>query len=145
MPHTTTWTIVANSSHASIYRVTKFPKMEHLTTQEHPESRLHDRDLVTSKPGRGFESMGTARHAYQQMTDPKHTEIDKFAKSLSQYLDSAHGKGEFSRLYVVAGPTFLGLLRKHLDAKTQQSIVAEIAKDMTEQPIADVEKQLANL
>jgi protein required for attachment to host cells len=145
MPHTTTWIIVANSSHATIYRMTKFPKMEQISNFEHPESRLHDIDLVTSRPGRGFESMGTARHAYQQMTDPKQMEIEIFAKSLSEHLDKAHMKGDFSRLYIVASPTFLGLLRKHLDIKTQQCVVAEIAKDMTEHRVADIEQQLANL
>ncbi len=145
MPHTTTWIIVANSSHATIYRMTKFPKMEQISTFDHPESRLHDIDLVSTRPGRGFESTGTTRHAYQQMTDPKHTEIDIFAKSLSDYLDAAFLKGDFSRLYVVANPSFLGLLRKHLNAKTQHSVVGEIAKDMTEQPVAVIEQHLAKL
>lgn len=146
MPNQKTWIVVANSSHAKIFRLAqKFPKIEELTTIDHPASRLHDQDLEGRKPGRNFQSGGTTRHAYQPETDPKEVEIEKFAKSLSDYIYAAHQKGEFARLYIMANPSFLGLLRQYINPVTQKVIVAELAKDMTEHPTAEIEQHLSAL
>lgn len=56
MPNSTTWIVVANSSHAKIFRLVKFPKIEEMTSIDHPESRLHNQDLEGRKPGRCFQS-----------------------------------------------------------------------------------------
>lgn len=141
----TTWVVIANSAHAKIFRLVKFPKIEPLAVFEHPESRLHAQDLVSSRPGRNFQSGGTTRHAYQPMTDPKLVEAEKFAKLLGDYLSTVHLKGEFSRLYLIASPAFLGLLRTHIKSKTREAVIAEIAKDMTEHTTPDIEHQLAAL
>ncbi len=145
MPNSTTWIVVANSSHAKIFRLVKFPKIEALTSMDHPESRLHNQDLEGRKPGRNFQSGGTTRHAYQPETEPKEVEIEKFAKSLSDYICSAHQKGDFSRLYLMASPAFLGLLRQRLNSTTQKAIVAQVSKDMTEHTNSEIEQQLSQL
>ena len=145
MPNSPTWIVVANSSHARIFRLVKFPKIEEITSMDHPESRWHNQDLEGRKPGRNFQSGGTTRHAYQPETEPKAVEIEKFARTLSTYIDAAYEKGEFSRLYVMASPSFLGLLRQHIHAKAQKAIVDEVAKDMTERTISEIEQQLAAL
>lgn len=145
MPNSTTWIVVANSSHAKIFRLMKFPKIEVLTTLDHPESRLHNQDLEGRKPGRNFQSGGTTRHAYQPETEPKEVEIEKFAKLLSDYICNAHQKKEFARLYLMASPSFLGLLRQHINGNAQKAIVGELAKDMTERTTDEIEQQLCVL
>lgn len=145
MPNYATWIVVANSALAKIFRLSKFPKIEELTSMEHPESRLHDQDLVSSKPGRAFESTGVRRSSYEPESDPKKLEIDKFARILGEYLCTSYQKGKFSRLYIMAGPSFLGMLRQHLNAQTQEIIVAELAKDMTEHKKEEIEQHLAEL
>ncbi len=145
MSHTTTWIVVANSSHAKIFRLAKFPKIEELISMDHPESRLHNQDLEGRKPGRNFQSGGTTRHAYQPETEPKEVEIEKFAKTLSDYISSSHQKGDFARLYIMASPAFLGLLRQNIHSTTQKAIVAEVAKDMTERSTSEIEEHLATL
>lgn len=142
MSNSSTWIVVANSSHAKIFNSLKFPKIEEITSLDHPESRLHNQDLEGRKPGRSFQSGGTTRHAYQPETEPKAVEIEKFAKILSRYISEAHRKGDFSRLFIMASPSFLGLLRRHIDVSTQKSIVGEIAKDMVERDHAEIEQQL---
>lgn len=139
-----TWVVIANGSCAKIFRVVKFPKIEEFEFLDHPESRLRNQDLVSSKAGRNFESTSTARSAYQAPTDPHHLELEKFAKYLADHLSDARRRQAFSRLYLMANPSFLGLLRPHLDHLTQESLVAEIGKDMTEQTIANIESQLEN-
>ncbi len=93
--HPLTWIVVADNCQAKVYRLLKFPKIEEISFLEHPESRLHNQDLISTKPGRGFQSGGSTRHAYQQETDPKHMEAVRFAVHLANFLSTAKQKGEF--------------------------------------------------
>ena len=145
MANSSTWIVVANSSKAKLFRLVKFPKIEEMAALDHPEARMHNQDLEGRKPGRNFQSGGTSRHAYQPETEPKEVEIEKFAKILSDYICSAHYKGEFARLYIMASPNFLGLLRQRINSSTQKSIVAEVAKDLTDCTTSEIEEQLSTL
>lgn len=143
--HPITWIVVADNCQAKIFRMVKFPKIEKLSFLEHPESRLHKQDLVSDKPGRTFQSGGTTRHAYQASSDPKELEAIKFAVQLAGHLSSALEKGEFNRLYVLAEPSFLGLLRRQFSADVQKTIIAEVAKDFTSCEDSTIEHQLTNI
>lgn len=143
MQNLTTWVIAANGSIAKFFRVVKFPKLEAIEVLEHPESRLRNQDLVTSKPGRSFESTSSARSAYQPAVNPHHNELEKFARFLGEHLSTAKRNNEFSRLYIMANPGFLGLLRPHLDQATKGAIVAEVGKDVTDQTTDEIENQLS--
>ena len=145
MSHSPTWILVANSSHAKLFRVMQFPRIEALKVFNHPESRLHDYDLVSDKPGRNFDRVGGGRHSYEAKHDPQSLEIDKFGKILADYLSIAYENGDFSRLYILANPSFLGILRQEMNPRLQESIIAEIGKDMTEHTTEDIEKQLQAL
>lgn len=142
MSNKTTWIVVANNAQARIFRLMKFPKIEEFATLEHPESRLQNRELVSSPPGHTSQKGGTRRHAFDAESDPHQLEMDKFAQQLSHYLKTAHQKKEFFRFYLFASPSFLGLLRQHMDPQVQQSIIAEIPKDMVRQLQSDIEEQL---
>ena len=145
MQNQTTWVVAANGSVAKFFKVVKFPKLEAIEVLEHPESRLRNQDLVTSRPGRSFESTSSARSAYQPPVDPHHNELEKFARFLGEHLSSAKRNNEFTRLYIMASPGFLGLLRPHLDQATKDSLVAEISKDMTDHTTMAIEQQLVEL
>lgn len=127
-----TWILVANSSHAKIFRVEKNKDLLIVGVLEHPESRLLESDLVTTKPGRSFESSGVSRHAYEQHISPKIHEFETFARQISDHLDAAREKGHFGKLYLVANPSFLGILRPVLSGPTESLVSGEIAKDMTQ-------------
>lgn len=45
-------------------------------------------------------------------------------------------------LVLVAPPRALAVLREHLDSATKELVVAEIAKDLTKHPMADIERLL---
>jgi protein required for attachment to host cells len=139
------WVVVSNSALAKIFRIEKFPKIAIVDTLEHPESRLHNVDLVSERPGRAFDKVGVGRHAYSPVTEPKQVEVEKFAKDLAKYLDAAFLKKEFSRFYLIASPSFLGLLRKEMHGQTQEAIIAEIPKDMTDHVTQEIEQQIAGL
>lgn len=145
MPNQTTWVVTANGSIAKFFRVIRFPKIEVLEVLQHPESRLRNQDLVTSKAGRTFESTSTARSAYQTQASPHQLELEKFARFLGEHLSEAKRNQEFSRLYLMANPSFLGLLRPHLDQATKEAIVAEVGKDMTDRTTEEIEHHLGEV
>lgn len=141
--HPHTWVVVADTCQAKIYRLVKFPKIEKVFYLEHPESRLHNQDLISSKPGHSSQRGSYTGRSYESEKEPKQLEAAKFAVHLAHFLADAEKKGEFNRLYIIAGPTFLGLLRQHISPALQKMIVAEIGKDLTSSDIANIEHHLA--
>jgi protein required for attachment to host cells len=138
------WLIVANTSVARIYKFVKGRPLKELQVFEHPESRLHNLDLVTDKPGRDFESIGggTRRHALEQKVMPKKHEFAIFAKQLSDYLEGARVRGEFESIYIAASPTLLGLLRQSFHPNTAKLIKGELDKDMTQMNPTEIPNHL---
>lgn len=143
--HPLTWVVVADKCQARVYRLVKFPNIEEITFLEHPDSRLYNQDLVSSKPGRNFQSGGTTRHAYQPETEPKQIEAVKFAVEVTNFLSLAEREGQFNRLYLFAEPSFLGLLRKQFGHEIQKKIVGELSKDLTNCDKAVIERHISEL
>lgn len=127
-----TWLIVANSSLARVFNFEPKRALTEVTVLEHPESRLHNQDLVSDKPGRDFESGGTRRHALEQKTLPKQQQSEIFAKEIADFLEEARNGEEYIALYVSASPSMLGLLRNSFHPATLKVIKGEIDKDMTQ-------------
>ena len=124
------WVLVANASSARIFCLDTTHKLVELNTFIHPESRLHEQDLVTSSPGRNFQSVGNARHSYESKTTQKDHENALFAKTLSDHLDEARIKNDFSKLFIIASPNFLGILRQIMSPATFTLVTKEINKDL---------------
>ena len=49
-------------------------------------------------------------------------------------------EGDYEKLIVVAPPKTLGELRKHYHKEVANRLVAEIPKDLTGHPVAEIEK-----
>lgn len=127
-----TWLLVANSSLARIYKIVNRNQVIELKVLEHPESRLHNGDLVSDKPGRDFESSsGTRRHALEQKTSPKKQEFAIFVKQLTNFLEDACNQGTYDTLYIAASPSILGLLRQSMHPNAAKLIKGEVDKDLT--------------
>lgn len=107
-----------------------------------PAARLHDRDLVSDRPGRSYESVGGARHAIEREDGPRHRESVRFARRIARRLDAARRKDEFEQLIVVAGPPFLGLVREELSRPTRARVVHEIRKDLVHSPVEALRRHL---
>jgi protein required for attachment to host cells len=95
-----------------------------------PLAHLHDRDLVTERPGRSHESMGATRHSIQRENTPRRLEAVRFARRIARRLDDARRKGEYEQLVVVVGAPFLGLVRQELSGLTRARVAREIRKDL---------------
>ena len=125
------WLIVANSSLARIFKINNGRELAEVIILEHPESRLHNLDLVSDKPGRNYESAGVSRHAYEPKVLPKRHEFAVFAKTIADYLSIHYNDEVFDSLYIAANPALLGLLRQELHANIARAIKEEIDKDLT--------------
>ncbi|MCG8381928.1 MAG: host attachment protein [Gammaproteobacteria bacterium] len=142
-----TWIIAAESSRARIFTVSSpSSPLEELETLAHPESRLHERNMVSDLPGKHADKDGRQRgsghHAFQEKIEPKDQELIYFAKWLADHLADAHNKGSYKRLIIVAAPAMLGALRQGLPERIQQKVILEVDKNVVTQSPEAIRKQL---
>lgn len=137
-----TWILVADNSRARIFAAEKAAGSIHeIQTLAFPEGRLHEGDLTTDKGGRGHDPMAGA-HGIDVEGAHKHENAERFANLICDTLDAARTKGEFRKLYVLAAPAFLGLLRKHQTPSLKSMIADEIDKNLTTQTPEAIRKSL---
>jgi protein required for attachment to host cells len=136
------WVVVGDSSRARIFTAERpTASLEEIETLTHPAGRLHEGDLVADKAGRD-RSPGSTSHDMGGKTDVKHEQALRFASQLNDTLESARTADRFSKLYIIAAPAFLGILRKQMSAALQKLVAEEIPKELTLQNPADIRKYL---
>ena len=138
------WILVANQAEAQIYASDRLPKNLMLVdVLANKEGTAHPRDLVSDAPGRAFDSTGSGRHAMAPNTGVKEEQRRRFVKEMVERLQTAHFKGEFDALVLLAGPGVLGVIRKTLTPDLANIVIKEIPKDVIGQSIEKIQSQLA--
>jgi len=113
-----------------------FPNLRTKETYEHADEPTHV--LGTSPPGRSHQSVGNRRSSVEQ-TD-LHDETERtFLHDLAARLDGAISTGKVKVLTLVAAPRALGMIRKAYSPTLRDAIVHEIAKDVVNRPIFEIE------
>jgi protein required for attachment to host cells len=125
-----TWVVVASSALVRIFRLEGL-KLVEVETLIHPEARMSERELVSDKMGYTWDSSTGQRSSYSPPHTAKDTTNQNFARKVASHLDQARMSGSLGKLYLAAGPTFLGVLRNELNLQTQHLIAAEVDKDIT--------------
>lgn len=127
----TTWVLVADGGRARLFtaRGPKAP-LEEQTDAVMPSSRLQEQELVSDRPGRAFDRMGEGRHAMEPPTPAKEIESRRFAARIAALLEAERVRGAYSRLLLVAPPTFLGQLREALSDQVRGLVSTELDKDL---------------
>ena len=139
----TTWVLVADNSRARFFAATKTTSpLEEVRDLTYPEARLHEGDLVTDKGGRDRNSSTGGAHGLGIESSHKHDGAERFAQMVCGELESARNNGAFAKLYVVAAPTFLGLLRKHQSSALRQLVAGEIDKNLSTKDSILIRRQL---
>jgi protein required for attachment to host cells len=139
----TTWVLVADTSRARFFAVDKAASpLKEIRDLTYPEARLHEGDLVTDKGGRDRNSSTGGAHGLGTESAHKQDGAERFAQQVCSALESARNGGELDKLYVVAAPTFLGLLRKHQSPALRQLVAGELDKNLATQDAAVIRKQL---
>lgn len=127
-----TWVVVADGSKARMLRnvgegIKLSLKQDHL---------LDSRDMEVDGGPSGRQPPETTGSYIDEAT---------FAKELANRLNAAALKEEFSHLVLVADPQTLGQLRPQLHQETTKRLVGELAKTLTNSPLADIERALSSM
>ena len=136
--------IAADSSRARIFTTdSPHSPLDEIETMAHPEGRMHEQDMVSDLPGKDSgQGDGAGGHAYQDETDPKQQEVIDFAKRTADYLDDMRKANKLDQLLIVAAPAFLGELRKQMSEQTNECVVFELAKNLTQHSVEDIRNHL---
>lgn len=117
----------------------KFPnlKTEQVMTKDNPPNR----EQGTDKPGRSYASVGARRSSMEQ-ADWHEIEEQRFAHEVAEALMALVREKSVPALVIAAPPRTLAELRRTFHADVAKLIIAEIDKDLTHQPVYDIEKRL---
>lgn len=144
MPNSKTWILIADASKARIYSMHKArvfkeqdPKnLELIGEYTHANSRKKGCDLTTDKLG----EFGTG--TFVEAASPKLHEAEEFALELLGHLEAGRNEGIFRDIIIVAPPTFMGLLHKHMPHEMHKVISQQIEKDYTQDNKHDLMQNL---
>jgi protein required for attachment to host cells len=110
-----------------------------LRVEAHDEQALFkDSDMKSDSPGVGHQSGGYGRATVAE-TDYHQQAEDRWAVDAADRLRKRALNGDFDALAIVAPPRTLGELRKHLHKEVEKRVVIELAKEMTDRPIPDIQ------
>ncbi|MHC4548841.1 MAG: host attachment protein [Planctomycetota bacterium] len=126
-----TWLLVCDASRARIFGVdTRRKSIELLQEIDHPPGRARASEIVADKAGHVQQSgSGGRRAAMAPPTDPTDVEMRRFARRLGDLLEKGFDEHRYDRLFLVAPPRFLGMLREDLNASVARSVVATLDKN----------------
>jgi protein required for attachment to host cells len=134
-----TWVLIADGGHAKVFESLGpgsdlVPVGDMTFSADLPANR----DILTDRPGRDFESHGRARHAMENRSDPHRTLKREFAQKLGTILEARLADKRFDRLVIVAPPSMLGDLRDVLPKGVLGKVAAELAHDLVKTPHSEL-------
>lgn len=123
--------IVCNHSRARLFKANAMSFVSELADQVNPAARLREQDLATGAPRtyRGGGS-GGQQHVESHRTSQHDKAAASFARDIASTLDQAITEHGLQKIYVVAEPDMLGLLRTELSQRTKALVAEELAKDI---------------
>ncbi|MCX5512400.1 hypothetical protein C3941_10050 [Kaistia algarum] len=137
------YVLVCDGGKALLFRNDGDAELINLTAIEHfAEFEPATHDLGTDRPGRVYQSHGTARSAVEQPDYHEAGEasfLGDVAKELGRLVEAEKTQA----IIVIAPPKALGILRPHFSPAVKAAITAEIGKDLAHLPTNEIEKHLA--
>ena len=125
------YVIAVDSARARVLHTTgKTEALIEYEILDHPEGRMHARDLTADLPGRDSNRTGLGKHRLDSSSDPKQQEAVEFAKRIADYLGHLIAKKQVDQLMLVAAPAFLGILREFFPQAVAKAITFELAKNL---------------
>lgn len=140
------WILAADAGRARLFEAeARNGGLTEIADLLNPEARLRDLDVVSDRTGhlnRGSDGFGNALEPRQWHIDHA---AEMFAKGLCRRLSQGRRSGEVGRIYIIAGPAFLGLLRKNLDRPTQRIVAKTQPKELTRRPPTVIREALPSI
>jgi protein required for attachment to host cells len=138
-----TWILVGDGRKALVLRNDGTPQQPNLNVlnvwsdADNPPTQAQGSD----RPGRVMQS-NLGRRSSVEQTDWHEIAEERFAATVASRLNAAAQGNKFEKLILVAPPPTLAALRKSLQPKTAERVVAEIGKDFTKHPVPEIARLL---
>jgi protein required for attachment to host cells len=127
LPNARTYVVAGDSAEARIYLTERrFGPWTEVAALSNPDARTRERDRISDRPGRAFDSFGKGRHAMAPEETGRDQELRRFAHEVGDYLNKGMVAGDVRHLVLVAEPTFLGFLRRELSAASSKNVLCEL-------------------
>lgn len=108
----------------------------------HPESRLREQELVADGSGSGSDSGGYGKHSMGHEKEAHARQAEIFAKELCDHIDKLHRREKIHRIYLVAAPAFMGLLRSNLSKQSASLVAGEVSKNLVTHNLGEIRAHL---
>ncbi|MEN9450731.1 MAG: hypothetical protein RJA83_1349 [Pseudomonadota bacterium] len=126
------WVISLNSSLGHIYSYEpKNHKLILLESLENPSAKLKESDLVSDRPGH-YQTMHSAKGAYEAPSSPHEVELDHFTKILADFLKKGLDNHQYKQLILCSAPHVGGVLLGNLDKQVTETLLVNIKKNFVE-------------
>lgn len=126
------WVIVAGGGAADVYRLSKPSSgLIRIDTIANDRADLRERDELSDRPGRSFDSIGSGRHSMEPPTPRKRTRESRYVADISARLARGNNDQLFGELAIIAAPRMLGAIRASLPGPLRSKVGLEIPKDLS--------------
>jgi protein required for attachment to host cells len=142
IPHNA-WVFVSDGQKALFIRNAGDEKFPNLTTERvflYENPRTHEQGA--DRPGRGFKRAMTNYRSSVETTNWHELEKHRFAQRVASAIEDLVRTNNVRMLIVAAPPRTLAELRHAFPPDVQKYIIAEIDKDLTKHPIAEIERHI---
>lgn len=96
-------------------------------------------------PGRNQAAPGMAGHDFERPTSERRQKRDDFAAHVLGRTQKAFDAGGYDRLLIAAPPAMLGALRDEMSESLKSVLLADLDKDLTKLPLADLSDHLGDI
>lgn len=135
--------VAADSVRARLFRADDpDAPLEELEALVNPESRMHEGDLVEDSAGRRGTRPTQAKRSALGGEGAKRHRAEEFALKVCERATRQLRAAKARRLYLVAEPEFLGLLRRRLTRPVQRLVSGAVAKSVTGKPAGRIRATL---
>jgi len=106
-----------------------------------PHIKLAEEAVASIQPSN--QGSGARHRSTTANPDRWRLEEDDFAASAAAHLNRLVLDGAITSLFIIADPRTLGELRRHFHDATWESLIGELAKDLTDSSVEKIEAALA--
>lgn len=142
-----TWILIADGATAKVFEHNGPGKgLQVVGDLMFEQTPLKAGEIMADRPGRSISSMGGGgRSAMEYSSDPVAVRERRFVENVAEELERKHQQHAFDRLIIAAAPTALGDLRPAFSRGLRDTIVAELPKDLTNLPTAQLSQHFDGL
>jgi protein required for attachment to host cells len=137
------WVVVADGARARVFESHhRAPGLRPVLPYDLTSNRLRAGEHWSDRAGSMHERAAPVNHSMAPSTDPVELEHEQLARDVAEVLQRGRLAHRVDAIVLVAAPSFLGRLRRHLDAPTRALVVAEDARDLSRLPDHELEGRI---